>query len=357
MNELFITLDQLQRPSPGGIGTYARGLLQGISELALQDFELTGVVAKERTPIELGRWTVRTSSSPFGLRTTTALWPYVALGIEKKATIVHATSMAGPYRGGTQSAIHSALIHDVAWRDAPELTTRRGRAFHERRLKIMKNVKDLRVFVYSAAMRETLVDVGFSREQLYLVRLGVDDDISGDSEAGRVLLRRHGVEGPFTLFTGTREPRKNLTRLIAAHHEAKLSGYDVGTLVLVGPNGWGDVATKDAVVIAEVERPMLRSLMSLASVLAYVPTSEGWGLPPVEALRLGTRVVASKSVPSVAGNEHVVMVNPLETSSITEGLIVALEQGTTAVDKAARVDSVASLTWRNCALDHLAGWR
>jgi glycosyltransferase involved in cell wall biosynthesis len=127
--------------------------------------------------------------------------------------------------------------------------------------------------------------------------------------------------------------------------------------VLVGPNGWGDVATKDAVVIAEVERPMLRSLMSLASVLAYVPTSEGWGLPPVEALRLGTRVVASKSVPSVAGNEHVVMVNPMETSSITEGLIVALEQGTTAVDKAARVDSVASLTWRNCALDHLAGWR
>jgi glycosyltransferase involved in cell wall biosynthesis len=358
MSELFITLDQLQRPFPGGIGTYATGLLQGLKELAVDDFNVTGVVAKGNVPYDVHTVNIALSSSPFGLRATTALWPYRALGVTKQATIVHATSMAGPYRGGTSSAIHSVLIHDLAWREAPELTTRRGRSFHERRLKIMKNVKGLRVFVYSPSMRDTLEGVGFSREQLHLVRLGVDDvDGCDETETARDLLRQRGIDGSFSLFVGTREPRKNLERLISAHREAQQSGYDVGPLVLVGPSGWGEVSTNDATLIPPVERPVLRALISSASLLAYVPISEGWGLPPVEALRLGTRVVVSASVPSVDGNIHVVKVDPKSTSSITQGLIAAISQGDTSDDKSARSASVATLTWRNCALDHLAGWQ
>jgi len=347
MNELFITLDQLQRPFPGGIGTYATGLLQGLKELAMDDFNVTGVIAKGKVLVDVNALNIAISSSPFGLRTTTALWPYRALGVTKQATIVHATSMAGPYRGGSSSAIHSVLIHDLAWRDAPELTTRRGRSFHERRLKIMKNVEGLRIFVYSPLMRNTLEDVGFSREQVHLVRLGVDDVDGHDAtETARELLRQHGIDGPFSLFVGTREPR-----------EARQSGYDVGPLVLVGPSGWGEVPTSDATVIPQVERPVLRSLISLAALLAYVPIREGWGLPPVEALRLGTRVVVSESVPSVNDNMHVVKVNPMETSSIAQGLVAAISQGDASDDKSARAASVAALTWRNCALDHLAGWQ
>jgi glycosyltransferase involved in cell wall biosynthesis len=102
---------------------------------------------------------------------------------------------------------------------------------------------------------------------------------------------------------------------------------------------------------------MLKGLYRDATVVAYVPRAEGWGLPPVEALNEGTRVVASVTTPSVTDNEEVVLVDPLDVDAIASGLTTSL---TLANDEAARQRrraSVASLTWKNVALDHLDGWK
>ena len=99
------------------------------------------------------------------------------------------------------------------------------------------------------------------------------------------LLAAHGVHGPFTLYAGTIESRKNLERLIEAHRVASSKIPDLGTLVLVGPRGWGDVSTGSATVLGLVAREMLLGLYRDATVFAYVPLAEGWGLPPVEALQ------------------------------------------------------------------------
>jgi glycosyltransferase involved in cell wall biosynthesis len=88
-----------------------------------------------------------------------------------------------------------------------------------------------------------------------------------------------------------------------------------------------------------------------------VPKAEGWGLPPVEALHAGTRVVASSTTPSVIANAEVVLVDPLEVESIVAGLVAALDVGDDEASAAMRRHSVAGLTWRNVALDHLAGWQ
>jgi glycosyltransferase involved in cell wall biosynthesis len=106
-----------------------------------------------------------------------------------------------------------------------------------------------------------------------------------------------------------------------------------------------------------VSREMLLGLYRDATVFAYVPLAEGWGLPPVEALNVGTRVVASATTPSVATNERVVLVDPLDVEGIAEGLLAALRQGDDAESQSARRRSVADLTWRNVALDHLAAWQ
>jgi len=76
-----------------------------------------------------------------------------------------------------------------------------------------------------------------------------------------------------------------------------------------------------------VSRELLLGLYRDATVVAYVPLAEGWGLPPVEALNVGTRVVASATTPSVASNERVVRVDPLDVESIAEGLLAALREG------------------------------
>ena len=126
---------------------------------------------------------------------------------------------------------------------------------------------------------------------------------------------------------------------------------------MVGPAGWGAVDTGDAVVLGSVERSMLLGLYRDAGVFAYVALAEGWGLPPVEALHAGARVVASSAVPSVTANSQVIHVDAFEESSIAAGLLEALDQGTSDVDRESRRKSVAELTWRQTALDHVAGWQ
>jgi len=94
-----------------------------------------------------------------------------------------------------------------------------------------------------------------------------------------------------------------------------------------------------------------------ATVVAYVPRAEGWGLPPVEALAQGSRVVASVTTPSVIENDEVVLVDPLDVDAIARGLLAAVAAPDDEPARARRRASVADLTWRNVALDHLAGWR
>jgi glycosyltransferase involved in cell wall biosynthesis len=171
------------------------------------------------------------------------------------------------------------------------------------------------------------------------------------------MLAGYGVRGPFTLYAGTREPRKNIERLVEAHRFAISTNPELGPLVLVGPSGWGGVETGEAIVVGSVSRDMLLGLYREATVFAYVPRAEGWGLPPVEALNAGARVVASSTTPSVAHNHQVVRVSPLDVTSIAEGLLSALNQGVDYDSQQARRQSVADLTWRNMALEHLAAWQ
>jgi hypothetical protein len=59
----------------------------------------------------------------------------------------------------------------------------------------------------------------------------------------------------------------------------------------------------------------------------------------------------------VASNDQVVRVDPLDVESIAQGLVGALSDGVDDASRLARFESVADLTWRNVALDHLAAWQ
>ena len=353
-----ISVDQLYRRQPGGIGTYVRGLVEGLASLEGQ-FELVGVAPRGAVSDEVRSLPLQLNSVPVPLNILTKVWPLVPLGVERESLIVHATSMAGPFAGGAPDAVHSVALHDLLWRDEPQMTTRRGIKFHEERLALISRRDDLRVITTSPTLAERLVPLGIAADRIHFARLGVDDasHLAASAEAVAALLEAHGVGTDYTLYAGTREPRKNIVRLIEAHRLARQRRGELGPLVLVGPTGWGGVATADAVVLGSVERSMLLGLYRDAQVVAYVALAEGWGLPPVEALHAGARVVASRQIPSVAHNPSVVHVDPLDESSVSAGLLAALDQGTGEADRQARRESVADLTWRQAALDHVAGWQ
>jgi glycosyltransferase involved in cell wall biosynthesis len=357
--DVAITLDQFYRPQPGGIATYVRGLVRGLSSLSDESLRLIGITPAGPPRQSLDDISLTRVSAGLPVAMLTRVWAHLAPGVPGSSDVVHATSLAGPYRGGKSHAVHSLAVHDLLWRDEPTATTPRGIRFHEKRLQLLRRRGDVRVILTAPGLFDRLVAEGFPPERLHEVRLGVDDDNVEPESGGQVRARlsERGVSGPFTLYVGTREPRKNLERLVAAHARAFARHEELGPLVLVGPAGWGSVDSADAVVMGTVERATLKGLYRDASVVAYVPRAEGFGLPPVEALHQGSRVVASVTTPSVAHNAEVIVVDPLDVAAIEEGLVAALSFSNDDATRARRRDSVADLTWRNVALDHLASWK
>jgi citrate lyase gamma subunit len=68
-------------------------------------------------------------------------------------------------------------------------------------------------------------------------------------------------------------------------------------------------------------------------------------------------VVVSRTTPSVTSNDEVIRVDPLDVDAIATGLLQAMDQDDGASARQTRQMSVANLTWRNAALDHVEGWK
>lgn len=128
----------------------------------------------------------------------------------------------------------------------------------------------------------------------------------------------------YFLFCGAVEPRKNLERLILAY---KQSGVPQ-PLVIVGPDGWKASAinariagTPNVVRIGYLERTVLLELISHARALLFPSLAEGFGLPVIEAMQLGTPVLTSAfgALAEVA-NGAALLVDPLDVEALAAGI-------------------------------------
>jgi glycosyltransferase involved in cell wall biosynthesis len=104
-----------------------------------------------------------------------------------------------------------------------------------------------------------------------------------------------------------------------------------------------------------VSPAVLSALYEKAELLAYVPLVEGFGLPPLEAMRAGTPVVASE-VPSVGGAAF--LVDPHDRDEIAEALLTVSVDGSVR-DRLVKVGMTraAQLTWKENASHHVRLWR
>jgi glycosyltransferase involved in cell wall biosynthesis len=143
----------------------------------------------------------------------------------------------------------------------------------------------------------------------------------------------------YLLFYGALEPKKNVLRLIEAY---LASGVDI-PLVLVASGGWENDAEIKLIAMQQQrhkpsggpEQPlrrqihrfdyvsvqMLVTLVKGAAALLFPSLYEGFGLPVLEAMSLGTPVLTSNqsSLPEIAG-DAAIMVNPYEVLDIARAI-------------------------------------
>jgi glycosyltransferase involved in cell wall biosynthesis len=192
-----------------------------------------------------------------------------------------------------------------------------------------------RVLTLSEESRFQMMRVyGLRQEQIEVTPLGVSEAFATPPEyahhtlqevkeiARSITKERLGIEVPFLLAVGVIQPRKNLPLLVEAFGRAKQSANLPHHLVLTGKPGWGAQAEELQRVFAAtgaspdslcytgyVEDDLLPWLYRAATAFAYPSLYEGFGLPPLEAMKAGTPVLVSDAppMPEVAGDAAMVV--------------------------------------------------
>jgi len=163
-------------------------------------------------------------------------------------------------------------------------------------------------------------------------RNGSEGD-SGDSEGTAM------PEAPYFLYVGNLHPRKNVPRLIGAFIRAREAEPALAEhhLVIAGGRWWGSGEEQAArrappgsvIFLGRVTNRARQALLERAEALVFPSLFEGFGLPPLEAMAVGTAVLASNvtSIPEVVGDAGL-LVDPLDETALAQGLIrLALDPG------------------------------
>lgn len=192
-------------------------------------------------------------------------------------------------------------------------------------------------------------------------------EIQPVSDDQRELLGREDM----ILALGTIEPRKNLLHALQAFDRFLDAHPDraAGTrFVLAGKQGWkleeimetirwvndkwlepagGDVIQ----LVGHVTESQKWSLLARASVLMFVSWEEGFGLPLLEALAVGTPVVASNrgSLPEIAGDVAIVVEpDDIEQMSLAIAQCVLVPDGARALQEEAK-HHASQFSWDQAA--------
>jgi glycosyltransferase involved in cell wall biosynthesis len=201
--------------------------------------------------------------------------------------------------------------------------------------------------------------LGVDESRVTVIPNGIGEEFAPQPEAEILRVRRtlRIPEGPYLLSLCSLEPRKNLARLIEAW---KHLGDDRAgsTLVIAGGRGSASVfrnvdleSRPDRVLFTGyVTDSDLPALYSGARAFVYPSLYEGFGLPVLEALACGTRVIASNStsIPEIAGG-HATLINPLSIEEVAQAMRAALSYPPQPTEQAARQEHARGFTWRQCA--------
>jgi glycosyltransferase involved in cell wall biosynthesis len=345
-----------------GNETYAANLIEALAEAGGED-----------------RYTVYVTT-PEAIERFTNRWPHVAV----RRTLPHTPLIRIPLTLSAELRLRPvdllhvqytapplapcpvvATIHDLSFEHLPETFTRRSRV--QLRLTVRATARRAAHLIAPSEFtrRDILKTYGVAPERVTTIPLAAAPHFRPIEDAAvlRRVAERYGIKGEYVLAVGSIQPRKNLARLIEAYallRRARGRGK-LPQLALVGKKAWlyGDtlraIETHDladsVILTGYVSEADLPVLYSGALCFAYPSIFEGFGLPPLEAMRCGAPVLTGdrSSLPEVVG-DAALTVNPFDTQALSSALARLIDDAGLRAEIRARGLARARLfDWRETA--------
>lgn len=220
--------------------------------------------------------------------------------------IVHGLDVDLPWRTGgarTVATIHDASVVDVPW----AFPSNRARA---ERLLLGRTARTADEIIVPSAFTADRVLSLYGRTAHVTHLAGASWATPPSAEDVSRVRAAYNLPDEFVLQVGTAEPRKLTALLIASARQASVplvfAGLGSEHLTGQGVRGLGHIPAGD-----------LPALYGTATVVSYLSTYEGFGLPPLEAMACGAAVLASDIEPlrEVLGEAARLVVNRLDAVS------------------------------------------
>jgi glycosyltransferase involved in cell wall biosynthesis len=359
-----------------GVGHYARALTRHLPRVDPENqytawyLDVRGIGSKRRKLTERGsnlaERATRIPTRVFGPVASRLRLPRVEW-LTGGFDLFLATNFVPPPTGSRDVVL---VVHDLAFEVMPETAPHHQQRWRTRFERWLERAAG--IIVPSEAVRDDLLarhDVDAAK--VSAIHHGTDADALRPVSPVEVddVRRRFGIDGPYILFVGGLEPRKNLQGLIRAF--GLLQDARVALVVAGGEvpwaQGYGDRIEEAIADLPEAARSRVirtgyvsdedrHALLSGAEILAYPSLLEGFGFPILEGFAANVPVLTSStsSMPEVAG-DAAVLVDPTDPASLAEGLDELLgDEDLRNVLRAAGTARVSTFTWEKSARETVA---
>jgi glycosyltransferase involved in cell wall biosynthesis len=320
-----------------GVGSYIEGLVRGIEDVGPSgEYVVFSWGGEGSGGSQSGVVERRMLGWP--RKATAASWTFLGLpkvrDVGGRLDLLHVLVPTVPV---PSSAPLVATIHDLMPLKHPQLFRARQRLlFAETVRRFCRSARWL--IAVSEATKHDIVDLlGFPSDRVTVVRPGVPLHFTKAAPEARLAARTELGLGdcPVVLFVGEIAERKNVRLLVEAFAQA-VSTLPDARLLLVGSSGLGSTEVDHAIGRLGISQAVLRlgharqavveALVATADVLVLPSVDEGFGFPALEAMSVGTAVVASDSgsLPEVVGDAGF-LVPVDDAEALSEGITRVLD--------------------------------